>query len=246
MLHKAKFGEPWFDDNNPRSLSDPTKETWTKEDEIEFNQIRRQKYKVEMYQNAFDLIDSNGIEGDYHEFGCHRARTFRMALIEAKRHFMNMNFYAYDSFQGLPQEEEDLIDASVPQWKSGGLTTNEDEFIKLIKDSNLYNQNIKLFSGFFSEVLPAIDKEKEFGARKASFICIDCDLYTSAIEIYPFIDSLIQEGTIIFVDDYHAGYRSNPNKGVSKAQKEWLKGTDWLLEEYLNVGTFGKTFICYK
>ena len=79
MLHKAKLsGGPWFDDNIPRSLSDPRKRAWAKENEIEFNQIRRQKYKVEIYQTAFDLIDSNGIEGDYEGYlnVCTSGKTF--------------------------------------------------------------------------------------------------------------------------------------------------------------------------
>ena len=50
--------------------------------------MQRQKYKYEFFQKAFDLIYDNTIQGDYFEFGVHRARTFRFALSQAKRRNM--------------------------------------------------------------------------------------------------------------------------------------------------------------
>ena len=245
-LLPTKTEEPWFDEKEqPRKIAagevDPT---WSKNDEIVFNQIRRQSKKWEFYQLAFDFINENGVEGDYHEFGCHRARTFRMALIEAKRHFLDMRFHAYDSFEGLPDATTDLLDASVKNWGSGTLSTSEEAFKELIKDSGLWNQNIDIHKGFYDKSLEAISEGG--GLSKAALICIDCDLYISAKPVYKFIDKLIVEGTIIYVDDYYAGYKGNPNRGVSKAHKEWEENTCWKLEPYHRVGSFGRSFICYK
>ena len=65
--------------------------------------MQRQKYKYEFFQKAFDLIYDNTIQGDYFEFGVHRARTFRFALSQAKRRNMKkIKFLAFDSFEGLP------------------------------------------------------------------------------------------------------------------------------------------------
>ena len=76
---------------------------WTKSDEIIYAQMQRQKYKYEFFQKAFDLIYDNTIQGDYFEFGVHRARTFRFALSQAKRRNMKkIKFLAFDSFEGLP------------------------------------------------------------------------------------------------------------------------------------------------
>ena len=73
--------EPWF---NVALEEGKNMKEWTKVDEIKWNQQKRQGEKHEFFQLAFDLQSSNGNGGDYYEFGCHRARTFRMAMLEAK------------------------------------------------------------------------------------------------------------------------------------------------------------------
>ena len=106
----------------------------TKEDEIVWNQVQRQSSKYNFFIQAFDFICDNGIPGDYYEFGCHRCRTFRMAMLEAERHFMSdMKFYAYDSFEGLPDVPKDSEYDS--RWLKGTLTTSESEFKNLISSS---------------------------------------------------------------------------------------------------------------
>jgi hypothetical protein len=81
---------------------------WSKNDEIAYNNNEiRQRAKYWFFQNSFDYLSANFVEGDYMEFVCHKARTFRMALSEArKKSFEWMNFYAFDSFDGLPEASE--------------------------------------------------------------------------------------------------------------------------------------------
>ena len=74
---------------------------WNKNSEITFNQINRQTEKYKMFIKTFDFLTENEIHGDYFEFGCHRCRTFRMVLSLAyMHHIKDMNFYAFDSFEG--------------------------------------------------------------------------------------------------------------------------------------------------
>ena len=90
-------------------------------------------------------------------------------------------------------------------------------------------------------------KQKEFySGRKASFINIDCDLYESAVPVFSHIDDLVQEGTILYIDDYFSGYKGNPLKGVSKALKEWQEISSWKIEQYRDVGFSGRSYIIYK
>ena len=239
---KHKLSEPWFDE---RINSITGKENWTKEDEIIYNQNNRQKAKHYFYYQAFEFITENSMEGDYHEFGCHRCRTFRMAL-EANKHFLQnkMKFYAYDSFKGLPKVEQDHQFDS--RWDPGSLHTSKKKFIDLILESGFELENIKLIEGFYNESLPKINHEKMYGQRKASLINIDCDLYESAIPVFSHISNLLQEGTILYIDDYFAGYKGNPLKGVSGAMKEWIRELEWELEPYRDVGFTGKSYIIYK
>src|SRR5216684_3152409 len=91
--------EPWVKLANGSEL-----ETWAHDDQIAYNQANRQMHKLGFYVQAFDFLSDNRVHGDYYEFGCHRGRTFRMALTEARRHNLaSMKFFAFDSFAGLPQ-----------------------------------------------------------------------------------------------------------------------------------------------
>ena len=240
---KYKLSEPWFEE---RIKSITGKEKWTKEDEIVYNQNNRQNAKHYFFYQAFEFITENSMEGDYHEFGCHRCRTFRMALLEANKHFLQdkMKFYAYDSFKGLPVVEQDHQCDS--KWDPGSLHTSREEFIDLIINSGFEFKNIETIEGFYDKSLPEINHKEMYGGRKASLINIDCDLYESAIPVFSHISYLLQEGTILYIDDYFSGYKGNPLKGVSGAMKEWIRELEWKLEPYRDVGYTGKSYVVYK
>jgi len=92
------LGEPWVKLASGKELA-----KWGRDDEIAYNQASRQNEKALFFRRAFDFVTDNRVRGDYHEYGCHRCRTFRMALTEARRHnLLDMKFFAFDSFEGLP------------------------------------------------------------------------------------------------------------------------------------------------
>ena len=74
-----KLEEPWVELPNGLTLAN-----WNLSDEVAYNQVNRQTEKALMFRRTFDFIKDNRIGGDYQEFGCHRCRTFRMALSEAR------------------------------------------------------------------------------------------------------------------------------------------------------------------
>jgi hypothetical protein len=237
-----RYSEPYFDDVL-YSITGHTQ--WTKQDEIVWNQSTRQGDKHRFFQHAFEFISDNSIVGDYHEFGCHKCRTFRMALLESSRHFLDsMMFYAYDSFCGLPQAANNhgLED----KWSSGQLATSIGDFRKLIVSSGYTLDRVVEISGFYENTLPVLDLCGLLGSRKAALVTVDCDLYESAVSVFSYIDSILQEGSILYLDDYFTGYRGNPTKGVSRAFKEWLENSLWLAEPYRDVGWAGKSFVIYR
>ncbi len=219
---------------------------WSKEDSIRQNQILRQTEKHKAFKLVFDMITENNIRGDYFEFGCHRVRTFRMALTEArKRDLADMHFWAFDSFEGLP--EDGSVKSKHPLWVKGALSTSLDEFQRIIRSHGIYVDRVHPVKGFFSESLnlELKDKIRETG-RSVCFICLDCDLYESAQAALKFSSSFLQEGTVIYVDDLFAGYRSNFRKGVGKALFEFQKYIEtigYCLVPHMNVGWWGRTYI---
>src|SRR5262245_7856951 len=57
-------------------------------------------------RHAMEYAQTSQLEGDYLEFGVWRGRAFAAACYFAKKCGLNMNFYAFDSFRGIPQNDE--------------------------------------------------------------------------------------------------------------------------------------------
>jgi hypothetical protein len=231
-------GEPWVQLGNSRDLKD-----WSRDDEIALNQSNRQTQKYEFFARTFDFLTDNRVRGDYLEFGCHRCRTFRMALTEARRHNLDsMKFWAFDSFDGLP----DSSGHSVEIWQRGALTTTVDEFMDMVKEHGLYVDRVTPVRGFYSDSLTTeLQARFRDNEAKIALVNIDCDLYESAVPVFNFIEPLLQEGSVIYIDDLFAGYKGNPTKGVARAFHEFRQRSRFKFVRHLDIGWWGRSYIAY-
>jgi len=165
-----------------------------------------------------------------------------MSLTEARSHNLSkMKFFAFDSFEGLPQP---VSDTSVEIWKKGALTTSEDEFMKMVREQGHYVDKVRTVKGYYENSLT--DKlQAEFieDCSKAMLVNIDCDLYESAVPVFNFIEPLLQEGSVIYIDDLFAGYKGSPNKGVAKAFLEYQQRSRWQFHRHLSIGWWGRSYI---
>jgi hypothetical protein len=233
-------GEPWIRLADGRALA-----RWSKDDEIRYNQGNRQTEKLLFFRRAFDFLSDNRVRGDYHEFGCHRVRTLRMALTEARRHQLDdMKFWAFDSFVGLP---EPTSAPSVDIWKRGALTTSEETLLDLVRRHGVYVDRVHTVPGFYADSLTP-DLQRRFAAGEApiALVTIDCDLYESAVPVFDFIDPLLQQGSVLYIDDLFAGYRGAPTEGVARAFLEYQQRSAWRFVRHLDVGWWGRSYIAYK
>jgi len=208
---------------------------WDKEKEIEYNNNEiRQKAKYQYFQQAYDYIAGNYITGDYYEFGCHKARTFRMSLAEArKKNIDDMHFYAFDSFEGLPTPKG--ID-EFPCFEKGLLATSVDRFYEITGTLGLYDGRIHAIKGFYEESLTKqLQKELIDKGSRIAMGYIDCDLYESTKDVLEFIEPLLQDGSIICFDDWNL-YKAHPRKGERRAFNEFKQKTSLQFEEFLTVG----------
>jgi hypothetical protein len=242
VVSDGKIKEPWFTADfrvaAPPQLRDAL---------IQRNQLRRQSDKFEFYRRAFDFITDNEIQGDYLEFGCHRARTFRMAINEALFHQLSeMRFYAFDSFCGMPPSSDG--GAVLERWSEGNLATSEAEFLSLVRHPALDQSRVKTIKGYYNESLNrSTEKILARENTRAALVCIDCDLYESAKPVFEFLGEFLQEGTVVYLDDFFAGYKGNPFRGIAGAFREFVDSQAiWGFSEYLTVGAFGKSFIAYR
>lgn len=229
--------EPWVRIDGEEALGN-----WGKDDEIRYNQGNRQSEKYLMFRRTFDFLTENEIFGDYLEFGCHRCRTFRMALTEARRHGLDkMKFWAFDSFEGLPTPE---TETSVSKWVQGALTTTDEDFMGHVRNHGIYLDNVETVMGFYSDSLtPDLQEKFKKQESPAALITVDCDLYESAVPVFDFIEPLLQEGTIIYMDDLFVGTKGSPHKGVARAFLEFQEKSAWVFSRHLDVSWWGRTYI---
>lgn len=117
-----------------------------------------------------------------------------------KEFSINSTFYGFDSFVGLPYEPTDILSHSI--WNTGDFSVNG-----IINPELLNKPEIKIVDGWFCDTLTD-DIAKEFGKAKVGLLHVDCDIYTSTIEVLEFIvkNKLLVNGTIVVYDDW-GGWR---------------------------------------
>lgn len=232
---KEILREPWIDLNFKKT---------TKKQEIEYNQTFRQKEKYLFLQKAFDFIYGNQINGSFFEFGCHKARTFRFALRESIIKNMQMEFYAFDSFQGLPDHKNNKSQS--PWYLKGFLKTELNNFEKLISKYRKYRK-INIIKGFYKDSLNLkLKNSLKKKNTQVSFINLDCDLMKSVSESLNFSLDFIVNGSVLYVDDYYSTFKGDPRKGIPKTVLYTLKKKRIYYEPWHSVGSFGKSFLLYK
>ena len=231
--------EPYVNIPNSTHVMDHSKSL-----EIKINQQRRQKEKFNFFLNTFDFLNDSQIEGDYYEFGVHKARTFRMALSCAKFYnIQKISFHAFDSFEGLP----DIGKKIIKQWTPNSLTTSIDTFKKLVSSHGLYKNNFYCYKGFYKNVLTSELSDNILKQhRKACLVNVDCDYYESAVSVFNFIEPFIQHGTVIYLDDVFSGFTENSNGGVYSAFQDFKRKSNFNYISHLNIGWWGKSFIASK
>lgn len=192
---------------------------------------------------AMEYARNCRLEGDYLEFGVWRGRTFAAACYLARRSKLNMKFYAFDSFLGLPKNDE--RDIAGYQWfKEGRYTYTERDFLSNIRRSGANMNNVIAVRGFFQDSLKPSNPLLA-NLRKAAVVWIDCDLYSSTREVLDFITPHLQYGTLVFFDDWFA-FRADPNAGEQRALREWLGRNPHLSAvEMIRYGWAGNSFVIH-
>jgi hypothetical protein len=153
--------------------------------------------KREFFRNAFRLLDFNEIPGDFCEFGCNTAVTFRLAHegLAQRQNPLGRRMWAFDSFAGLPPKRS--RHDQHPVWVEGTLATSVDDFRRLCDSAGIPRELYTCVPGFYAETLPAAAEPKA-----VAFAHVDCDLYTSAAEVLDWLAPRMRNGMIVAFDDY--------------------------------------------
>lgn len=131
-----------------------------------------------------DLVPKDGI---WIEFGTYTGNSINKIAT-----YTTDTVYGFDSFYGLPDAWVGRVDENGKfHWPVGTFTLNGDSNINIL-------QNVKLIKGWFKDTIPGFLKEIN---KPISFIHIDSDIYSSAVDIFENCYRHIKDGCIIVFDE---------------------------------------------
>jgi len=191
-----------------------------------------------------EFVQGSRLKGDYLEFGCYEGKSLISAFHFAQaRGLKHMRFYAFDSFEGLPEIKGIDEVKDIDNYFTKGLyACDVNKFKNNLKRGGVDLNKVEIVPGWYDDVLNE-ETKKKLPINKAAVIWIDCDLYESTVPILNFITDYLQDGTILIFDDWFC-FRGNPDKGEQKAFREWLeKNLSIKATEFHKFGWNGNSFI---
>tara|TARA_B100001057_G_C22685269_1_gene885433 strand:+ start:151 stop:876 length:726 start_codon:yes stop_codon:yes gene_type:complete len=188
--------------------------------------------------NYLRVTGENGkvLPQNYFEFGCHSGRTFSAAINAGK--FLKMDslkVYAFDSFEGLPETNEDD-----GYFQAGTFKTSAAKFKKIVKSkTGVVLKEDQIIKGYYEKSLNDELVEK---MPKLGVLHIDVDLYSSTVSVLNFVKPLLSDGSIILFDDFYCFKPTSPS-GEKKALIEFLSDNQEIsIIPWKAYSTFGQSF----
>lgn len=202
---------------------------------------RQREESSVLFSDIASFIVFNQIYGDVLEFGVYKGDSLIDIDKWLNKHWLEFRsigdlqnikirydedylaskrFFAFDSFMGLPFSK----DPDKPiHFVEGAYAASEEDLLCNLKKHGFDISKLVVSKGWYHQTLTTSFKSTN-ELRKASLIYIDCDLRESAIPVFNFISDLIQDGTVILIDDFFR-YNGHPLKGVRGAFNEWKQNT---------------------
>ena len=200
-----------------------------------------EKFKYIHILEAVNYIKVAELPNVFFEFGCHSGRTYSAAILASKCLKFEIENFAFDSFEGLPE----TLKKDDGYFKSGTFNTGKKHFVEIVKKrSGVLLQDDQIIEGYYDKSLT--DKLSKRLPKSVGFVHIDVDLYSSTVTVLEFIKKFLVSGTVILFDDWFC-FPPGKEMGERKALNEFLnKYPEIELEEWKNYSTFGKSFLVKK
>jgi O-methyltransferase len=189
---------------------------------------------------ALQTVKSEGLPGDYFEFGLYRGYTFLHAQKEAQRLGLNnMRFYGFDSFAGLPAIDE--VDGSAGIWQQGDYACDRTQVEAYLRKYGAHAGSYTLVEGYFDQSLTP-ELRQRLQPQKVAIALIDCDLYASTVPVLNWLSDLLQPNSILLFDDWNCAEQDD-DKGERRAFGEFLAAhPEWSAEPWFSFGWHGQAF----
>jgi len=147
------------------------------------------------------LHQSLPVEGDVCEFGVGQGAI--SAVLAHKIKNTNKNLWLFDSFEGLPEPSEkdilinDVLHLGSMQAYKGMMSFPEDIVKARLSDIHFPPDRIRIVPGFIEKTI--------YGPNLPKTVCfayLDFDLYEPILIALNFLDTVLQPGGFIIIDDY--------------------------------------------
>ncbi|WLR92191.1 TylF/MycF/NovP-related O-methyltransferase [Shinella zoogloeoides] len=152
--------------------------------------------------SLFHAMGAISLPGDWAEFGVYKGRCARFisSFLTGKR-----KLHLFDSFEGLPADW-------IGQWRAGAFKMDESEI------PSFSDPRIQIHKGWFNQTVPAFRATQ---TEPLSFLHIDGDLYSSAMDVLMGLDDLIVPGTILLFDEYMMVADGETSDDEHRALYDW-------------------------
>ena len=172
-----------------------------------------------------------GLQGAYLEFGVYRGSTFSTFYHLFRKHRVNFEMLALDSFEGLPA----MTESDSGNWYEGQYSCDLPDFLRFMKMWGVPAGAFDVVPGFFDESLT-----KNIPVEQAAIVWIDCDLYSSTVPVLKFIKPLLQDGTLVLFDDFGG----TADEGERRALREFISDNpDLTFSPYRTFHTKGQSYL---
>ncbi len=197
------------------------------------------------FAHTFNYLRFNNIAGDYVEFGCASAKTFRLVSNFIRQTGLPMKQWAFDSFAGLPAQEDGKD--FHPRWKEGDFAMKLDMFEAIVGAYGVERSAYEVVPGYYYDTIgPNAQKRPQSLPQDIALAYIDCDLHSSTADVLYFLKPRLKTGMVIAFDDYFC-YADGVKSGERLAMLEFLKqNPEWQFVPYQNIYSMGFSFIVEK
>jgi O-methyltransferase len=185
--------------------------------------VKRNAFRTLAFENtrilalAFAYLRSEGVNGDYAEFGVSTGRTFVEAWrVAGSFDGSDRRFFAFDSFAGLPETEG--VDAT-GRFHAGEFSRDRDSLEARMRRAGVPPDRVHIVDGFFAETLA---QPEQIPLEEVALAWVDCDLYASTVPVLDYLTPRLAQGAILLFDDWFC-FKGDTAKGEARACGEWLE-----------------------
>lgn len=183
--------------------------------------------------------------GDYHEYGIFKGYTFLQAQLHARDlGIAKMRFFGFDSFEGLP-EVTGIDCVKGDQFYTGQYACSRDQVEANLTTHGADWDRTHLIEGYFNESCTSALRHHH-RLERVPVALIDCDLYSSTVDVLDFLRPMLMDKSILIMDDWNA-YDADNERGQRRAMREFLRThRRWELEPWFAYGSYGQVFVMHN